>query len=62
MFYVHLFLKAMYKKKLFCICKHLHTRGNTEAESRLRHEGDVRREGGLTGSELLNITRTTAGS
>lgn len=46
MFYVHLFLKAMYRKKnhLFCIPKHLHTSGNTEAESRLHHEGDVQKQ------------------
>lgn len=79
MFYVHLFLNAMYRKKsqLFCTSKHLHTSGNTEAESRLHHEGDVEKqrrskpstatgsqstEGVLTGSVLMNITRTTAGS
>lgn len=49
MFYVHLFLKAMYRKKtihFFCVSKHLHTSGNTEAESRLHHEGDAEKQRG----------------
>lgn len=80
MFYVHLFLKAMYRKEnqIFFvfpnICIHL---GNTEAESRLHHKGDVQKqrrsqpnaatgsrstEAELTGNILVNITRTTSGS
>lgn len=76
MFYVHLFQKAMYRKKnqlLLCFSKHLPPlrRGYTEAGSRLHHEGDGQKQrchwesaqrGTETGSVLVNITRTTAGS
>lgn len=74
MFYVHLFLKAMYRKKTFfcCISKHLHTSGNTEAGSCLHHEGDVEKQrrskpnaaagAQARGQRKVNIARTTAAS
>lgn len=71
MFYVHLFLKAMYikKSKLFFCCLHINL--VTEAGSRLRRHGDVQvrtkrcnREsvrGGILTGIIPVITRTTAG-
>lgn len=50
MFYVHLFLKAMYRKKkatfsfFFVFPNILHTSGNIEAESCLHHEGNAQKQ------------------
>lgn len=68
MFYVHLFLKAMYRGKkkqlfFFCISKHLHTSVNIEAESRLHHEGNAQKQrrsepNTATGSESTEAVLT----